>query len=216
MSLRRTCRGNPKHVEKQQYQEMLEWGWPAEVTHIAGRSKRSRFVAPEQVQDFPIHRPCIILLKILHNMPRAMQVRCVRQNVRDSACHGGVGVGYYHLWERSTSERRPPLERAYFYTSLSSFANSKPSCVNRSSTLVWVFANNYELTFGRPPLILMKNLMANSKEVVCSLERNPCAKTTVLFSETTPTNKRSFTSYLPHGRQQTVRKRHFSGLVDVG
>lgn len=139
MSPSRTCRGKPKHVEKQHYQEMLEWGWPGEATYIAGRSKRSRFVAPDQFRVFSIHRPCTILLKIVHNMPRAMQVRCVRQNVRDSACHGGVGVGYYHLWERSTSERRSPSERTYFCASISRFANSKPSFMNSTSSTTLVF-----------------------------------------------------------------------------
>ena len=100
---------------------MLEWGWLAEVAYIAGRSKRSRFVAPEQVQDFSIHRPLTTILNILHNIPRAMQVHCVQQNVRDSACHGSVGVGYYHLWERSTPERRSLLERNFsVYHSLGS------------------------------------------------------------------------------------------------
>ena len=32
-------------------------------------------------------------------------MRCVGQKVRDSACHGGVGVGYCYLWKRSTIEK---------------------------------------------------------------------------------------------------------------
>ena len=50
-------RTSEDQVEKQQYQEMLEWGWPAEVIRIVGRSERSRFVAPEQVQDFSFIAP---------------------------------------------------------------------------------------------------------------------------------------------------------------
>ena len=38
-----------------------------ELTHIQERSKRRRFEAPVQAQEFSIHRPCAIFLEILHH-----------------------------------------------------------------------------------------------------------------------------------------------------